>query len=95
MSGVTTPTTLPESLEEATTGVSSAPSRQQSSPLTSPPAKTESEDVIMEEAEKENELEKPVVAEGEGDEDKDTEGMDMKARALTKLLQTSSVCLPS
>jgi ATP-dependent DNA helicase len=45
----------------------------------------------MGEADKESELEKPVVAEGEGDEDEDTEGMDMKARALTKLLQTSSV----
>lgn len=47
--------------------------------------------MTMEDAEKESELEKPVVAEGEGDEDEDTEGMDMKARALTKLLQTSSV----
>lgn len=47
----------------------------------------------MEEAEKESELEKPVVAEGEGDEDEDTEGLDMKARALNKLLQTSSVSL--
>ena len=28
----------------------------------------------------------------EGQDDEDTEGMDMKARALTKLLQTSSVC---
>lgn len=91
MSGVTTPTTLPESLEEATTGASSAPSRQQSSPPTSPVTKSESEDVIMEDVEKESELEKPVVAEGDGDEDEDTEGMDMKARALTKLLQTSSV----
>ncbi|PCH01990.1 SNF2-related [Penicillium occitanis (nom. inval.)] len=91
MSGVTTPTTLPESLEEATTGASSAPSRQQSSPPTSPAAKSESEDVIMEGAEEESELEKPVVAEGEGDEDEDTEGLDMKARALNKLLQTSSV----
>lgn len=93
MSGVTTPTTLPESLEEAT-GASSAPSRQQSSPPTSPVANPESdEDVKMGEADKESELEKPVFAEGEGDEDEDedTEGMDMKARALTKLLQTSSV----
>lgn len=91
MSGVTTPTTLPESLEEATTGASSAPSRQQSSPPTSPATKSESEDVTMEGAEKESELEKPIVAEGEGDEDEDTEGLDMKARALNKLLQTSSV----
>ena len=42
-------------------------------------------------AEKETEAEKAVVDEGEGNEDEDTEGMDMKARALTKLLQTSSV----
>jgi ATP-dependent DNA helicase len=47
----------------------------------------------MEGTEKESELEKPVVAEGEGDEDEDTEGLDMKARALNKLLQTSSVSL--
>lgn len=93
MSGVTTPTTLPESLEEAATGASSAPSRQQSSPPTSPATKSESEDVTMEGAEKENEREKPIVTEGEGDEDEDTEGLDIKARALNKLLQTSSVSL--
>lgn len=92
MSGVTTPTTLPESLDEATTGASSAPSRQQSSPPTSPATKSEFEDVTMEGTEKDGKLEKTAVTEGEGDEDEDTEGMDMKARALTKLLQTSSVC---
>lgn len=47
----------------------------------------------MEGAEKENEREKPIVTEGEGDEDEDTEGLDIKARALNKLLQTSSVSL--
>lgn len=48
----------------------------------------------MGEAGKDFGAENSAIAEGEGDEDEDTEGMDMKARALTKLLQTSSVGFP-
>lgn len=92
MSDVTTPTTLPDSLESAAT-----PARQESSPPTSPATGSGSGSSLKQDAKSgADEVEKnnavsPEVPDGDVEEDEDTEGMDMKARALTKLLQTSSV----
>lgn len=107
MSGVTTPVTVTDtSLEEAASSTHHE-SSSNSSPPTSPAAGSAmsvQQDGKMEssagEIEQETELEKSdataEVAKNDGqddeeDEDEDTEGMDMKAKALTKLLQTSSV----
>lgn len=92
MSGVTTPT-LPDSLEDVT-GASSASPREQSSPPTSPGTRSDPEDAKMDDGQDDQ----PKTASGDlrkadDNDDEDTEGMDMKARALTKLLQTSSVSL--
>ena len=89
MSGVTTPVTMADSLS----------TRQESSPPTSPA--TGSASSIQQDVKMVDEVDNegngvlgidgtPDIVEG-GEEEEDVEGMDMKARALTKLLQTSSV----
>jgi ATP-dependent DNA helicase len=87
MSGVTTPVTMTESELSA---------RQESSPPTSPAtgsASSVQQDVKMVGTDEEKIDATPDIVGGdvEDEDEDDTEGMDMKAKALTKLLQTSSV----
>jgi ATP-dependent DNA helicase len=92
MSGQSTPATFVESHDGA--------SRQESTPPSSPIESGSVEegntdtmgkrkkDIPADDAQDKMEVDAP-----EAGEDEDTEGMDMKAKALTKLLKTSSVSL--
>lgn len=92
MSGQSTPATFVE-FHDGT-------SRQESTPPSSPiepelvdegqndPMGVKEEDVLADDEPQKMEVDSP-----EAGEDEDTEGMDMKAKALTKLLKTSSVSL--
>lgn len=89
-SGRTTPATSVNDADDAL--------RPQSSPPTSPMEPTLTKESRAAEAEVDEnrnggvDLNAPTDA---ADEEDDTEGMDMKAKALTNLLKTSSVCSAS
>lgn len=66
-------------------------SRQTSTPPSSPPA--ESPDEIEKKPQLQHEMEVPRETTNDEEDDDDDEDMGTKARALTNLLKTSSVCL--